>query len=80
MFAQKDIRISQCRVLGKNKNVVKMKLIEASGFSTEGIWFGDGEEFLQRIEEKQQWSVIYYPSINAYKGRERMEMVVQNIR
>lgn len=80
VFAQKDVRVSGCRVLGKNRNVVKMKLSDAYGFSAEGVWFGDGDEFLRKLQEKSCFDVIYYPSVNSFRGRDSIEMIVQNIR
>ena len=64
MFAQKNVRIENCRVFGKNRNVVKMKLYDENGCEAEGVWFGDGDAFAERIKEKNRWSVAYYPSIN----------------
>lgn len=80
IFAQKDIRFSNCKVFGKNRNVVKMKAQDSFGFGAECIWFGDGDEFLERLKEKDVWDVIYYPSVNSFQGRERIEMIIQNIR
>lgn len=80
VFAQKDIRFLRYRVLGKNRNVVKMVAQDTSGFSIECVWFGDGDEFLERMKEKEKWDVIYYPSVNSFQGRENIEMIVQNIR
>ena len=78
LFAQKNVRIENCRVFGKNRNVVKMKLYDENGWEAEGVWFGDGDAFAERIKEKNRWSVAYYPSINAYNGRESIEIIVQN--
>lgn len=80
IFAQKDIRFSNCKVFGKNRNVVKMKAQDGFGFTAECVWFGDGEEILERLKEKELWDVIYYPSINSFQGRESIEMIIQNIR
>lgn len=80
VFAQKNLRISNARVFGKNRNVVKMLLTDEYGFAAEGIWFGDGDEFVQKIREKERWDMIYYPTINAFRGRESIEMTVQSIR
>jgi single-stranded-DNA-specific exonuclease len=80
IFAQKDIRFSNCKVFGKNRNVVKMKAQDSFGFGAECIWFGDGDEFLERLKEKDVWDVIYYPSVNSFQGRESIEMIIQNIR
>ena len=80
IFAQKDIRFSNCKVFGKNRNVVKMKAQDSFGFGAECIWFGDGDEFLERLKEKDVRDVIYYPSVNSFQGRESIEMIIQNIR
>ena len=57
-----------------------MKAQDSFGFGAECIWFGDGDEFLERLKEKDVWDVIYYPSVNSFQGRESIEMIIQNIR
>ena len=78
LFAQKNVRVENCRVFGKNRNVVKMNLFDENGCQAQGVWFGDGDAFAEKIKEKQRWSVAYYPSINAYNGRESIEIIIQN--
>ena len=78
VFAEKNIKITQCRIFGKNKNVVKMKLYDGNGVCMDGVWFGDGEAFVNEIQTKERWSIAYYPSINTYNGRESVEIIVQN--
>lgn len=80
VFAQKNIRFSKCRVLGRNRNVVKMMAQDEFGFAAECVWFGDGDEFLETIGTKERWDIIYYPSVNSFQGRDSIEMIVQNIR
>lgn len=80
VFAQKNIRFSKCRVLGRNRNVVKMMAQDEFGFAAECVWFGDGDEFLETIGTKEHWDIIYYPSVNSFQGRDSIEMIVQNIR
>lgn len=80
VFAQKNLRFTDCRVFGKNRNVVKMQGKDEFGFAAECIWFGDGDDFLEKIREKECWDAIYYPSVNVFRGRESIEMVIQNIR
>ena len=80
VFAQKKLRFADCRVFGKNRNVVKMQGKDEFGFTAECIWFGDGDGFLEKLREKECWDVIYYPSVNVFRGRESIEMVIQNIR
>ena len=66
VFAEKNIKITQCRIFGKNKNVVKMKLYDKNGICMDGVWFGDGEAFVNEIQEKERWSIAYYPSAITY--------------
>ena len=80
VFAQKNLQISQCRVFGKNRNVVKMQLKDEFGIASEGIWFGDGDVFVAKTQEKTFFDVIYYPTVNSFRGRESIEMVIQSIR
>lgn len=80
VFVQKNLQISQCRVFGKNRNVVKMQLKDEFGVASEGIWFGDGDVFVAKTQEKTFFDVIYYPTVNSFRGRESIEMVVQSIR
>ena len=68
LFAQKNVRIENCRVFGKNRNVVKMKGKTKTGVGAEGVWFGDGDAFAERIKEKNRWSVAYYPNAIAWDG------------
>ena len=43
----------------------------------DGVWFGDGEAFVNEIQEKERWSMLL-SSINTYNGRESIEIIVQN--
>ena len=79
-FARKDIKILSKKVLGKNKNVVKMLLEDTDGTVVEGIYFGDGEEFFEDIKERKEIDIIYYPDINEYNGRESLQIVISNYR
>ncbi len=79
LFAQKKLRLMGARVFGKNKNVVKMKAVDETGYPMEAVYFGDGEAFVQEIRQKEEWSVAYYPELNSYMGRETLQIVVQNL-
>lgn len=80
VFAQKDLHLTGCRVFGQNKNVVKMKAFDNQGYSIDAVYFGDSEALLERISQKETLSVIYYPAINSYQGRESLQIVIQNYR
>ncbi len=78
IFAQKGLRVLDSNILGKNKNVAKVRLIDPQGTVMEGVYFGEAEEFLRFVEEKDTISVTYYPEINTFRGRESLQIIIQN--
>ena len=78
VFAQKNLRVLDHSIIGKNKNAVKLKLLDPQGISVEGIYFGEAEEFVNFIREKDSVSVTYYPEINRFRGRESLQIIIQN--
>jgi len=78
MFAQKGLRIMDVRVFGKNRNVVKIKLADEMGYPMDGIYFGDGDVFLEEIHDKKTISIVYYPEVNVYQGRENLQVVIRH--
>ena len=78
VFAQKGLRVRDSSILGKNKNVVKVKLLDPQGVPMEGIYFGEAEEFAGFLKEHDTIAVTYYPEINIFRGRESIQIVIQN--
>ena len=94
VFAQKNVHILQGRILGKNANVGKYRIRDEQGGTYEMIYFGDLERWHAFIEEsfgeseKEKLyrggsdeiviSMIYYPDINVYQGRESLQIVMQD--
>lgn len=78
VFAQKGLRVLDSSILGKNKNVVKVKLLDPQGVPMEGIYFGEAEEFAGFLKENDTIAVTYYPEINRFRGRESLQIIIQN--
>lgn len=78
VFAQKGLRVLDSSILGKNKNVVKVKLLDPQGVPMEGIYFGEAEEFAGFLKEHDTIAVTYYPEINRFRGRESLQIIIQN--
>lgn len=78
LFAQKNLWISQMRVFGKNRNVVKMRLTDENGYPMDGVYFGNGDEFAEEGRGKRKISIVYYPDINMYQGRESLQVIIQH--
>ncbi|MCR5234560.1 MAG: single-stranded-DNA-specific exonuclease RecJ [Lachnospiraceae bacterium] len=80
LFAQKDLQISDIRVFGKNRNVVKMKLSEAVPGSqkVDAICFGDGDAIEAELVKKDKISVMYELGINEYNGRRNVQLTIKD--
>lgn len=80
VFAQKGVRVLGCRVFGQNRNVVKMQAVTEDGCGMDAVYFGEAEPFLDRASQNEPLSVTYYPAINRYQGREKLQVIIQNYR
>ena len=78
LFAQKNLWISQMHVFGKNRNVVKMRLTDENGYPMDGVYFGNGDEFAEEGRGKRKISIVYYPDINMYQGRESLQVIIRH--
>lgn len=94
VFADRDIEILSMRILGKNQNVCRMQVKSAESAVLPALYFGETEPFLNFLEQKfgssalrqslagassgMTISVVYYPEINRYNGREDIQIVIKN--
>lgn len=78
LFTQKNLWVSQMRVFGKNRNVVKMRLTDENGYPMDGVYFGNGDEFAEEGRGKRKISIVYYPDINMYQGRESLQVIIRH--
>ncbi len=94
VFAQKDIRLIKGRILGKNQNVGRYTVEDDGGRQFEMIYFGNLEVWHAFLAERfgqkacdglyrgaggqMRIHVIYYPDLDVYQGRERLQMIMQD--
>lgn len=94
VFAEKDLRIISLKVLGKNKNVLKMLIENVRQIKMEALYFGNTDDFYEYLcckYSKEQvehlydgkptdlsLSFTYYPSINEFNGRKTLQIIIQN--
>ncbi|MCB7321175.1 single-stranded-DNA-specific exonuclease RecJ [Lacrimispora sp. 210928-DFI.3.58] len=76
-FAQKAMAIRSARVMGRNRNVVRLSLANERGFAMDGIVFTEGDEFMEEMRGHRQMDIIYYPSVNEYNGNRNLQVVVK---
>ena len=78
LFAQKNLRAVGIRVLGRNRNVAKMFLIDENGIKMDAVYFGEAQEFVDFVQAHDTISVTYYPEINVFQGRENLQVIIKN--
>lgn len=79
VFAARNVRILNARILGKNENVLRMKLMDESGTALDGIYFHDGMyEVLADLQKKPAVHMLYYPEINEFRGQKSLQLRILN--
>ena len=78
LFAQKSLTIRNVRVLGKNRNVVKINLVTNTGHPFDGLLFADGDRFLEEQTGQNTIDMIYYPDVNEYNGTRTLQAIIKN--
>lgn len=78
LFAEKNLKVIQPRIIGKNQNVLKFQVEDRSGNRMEAVYFGEVQECLKTMEQSAEMSFTYYPSVNEYKGRRTIQITVVN--
>lgn len=76
VFADKNIKVINRRVVGKNQNVLKLTIEDRFGGRYPAVYFGDTKKMMNFLEEKDEISILYYPQINSYMGREEIQFIV----
>lgn len=77
-FAQKNLSIRSARVLGKNRNVVKLSLVTEQGLPMDGMLFTEGDRFMEQKGGKRVIDVVYYPDVNEYNGNRSLQIVIKD--
>lgn len=96
VFAAKNVSVLEGRILGKNHNVLKLRVRDSADTSIEAMFFGDIDGFFGYLEERfgagagkrvlggradgMKISVTYYPGINKYQGRRSPQIVITHYR
>ena len=94
VFAERNVKIIRAYVLGKNKNVLKLNLINTYGAKIVAMYFGDVEAFLDdlknkfgqdevdkifmNMENRVKFNITYYPNINEYNGARSLQIVISD--
>ena len=78
VFAARNVRVLESKVLGKNQNVLRMKLMDESGMTLGGIYFNNCmQEVIADLQKKPTFHILYYPEINEFRGKRTLQLRVQ---
>ena len=96
VFAARDVTLLGARILGKNRNVLKLQVQDVNGCRIEAMLFHHADDFLSKLEEQYgktevdallkgrgrqiRISMTYYPDINEYMGKKTPQIVVTHYR
>lgn len=78
LFAERNLKVIQPRIIGKNQNVLKFQVEDQYGTRMDAIYFGDVRACLNTMEESPEMSFTYYPTVNEYMGRRTLQITVVN--
>lgn len=78
LFAEKNLKVIQPRIIGKNKNVLKFHVEDVQGNRMEAVYFGDVDTCMEYMKQKKQMAFTFYPSVNEYMGRRTLQLTVVN--
>ena len=94
VFAERQVQVDSARILGKNKNVLKLQVKDLHGTRMDAMYFGDVNTFVEYVREKFGdiacecllrghghgivMAFTYYPDINEYQGVRTPQIVIQN--
>ena len=92
VFAARNVELISGRILGKNRNVLKLQVKDSSQTAMEAVCFRGAEQMLSLLEERygkeavdllmkgrggqMKLSVTYYPDINEYMGKRTVQIVI----
>jgi len=96
VFGVKDAKITKAMLLGKDKNVLKLRLITNNNVSIDAMIFNDLENFENKVIAKYSREELdnlynkfnnnitmdftFYPSINEWNGNKSIQIIVDSIR
>lgn len=96
VFADRNIKVTRAGIVGVNRNVLKLHLLDSKGNPVAGVYFGEVEKFLTFLSEKFgseevdaamhgkensiQFAAVYEPAVDTYSGRESVQAIIRRFR
>ena len=96
VFGVRDVKVTKAMLLGKDKNILKLRLLTNNNLTIDAMIFNDLEDFENKVIEKYgnegldnlynkfnnniSMDFTFYPSINEWNGNKSIQIIVNGIR
>ncbi len=77
VFAEKNLHFLEAHAIGNTGKVMKIRVRDEGGRTFELTYFGDQSALYEAMKTRDVFSVIYYPGINSFRGKESIQYVMQ---
>ena len=94
IFAGKHIDVSRLKIMGKEGNVIRLEMTDDSKIKIVGVMFNKSKRFMEFLQNKFgqdeidkamqgennaiKFMALYYPNVNAFNGREYLQLVIES--
>ena len=80
VFADKGLNIFDMAHMGKEGQYTRMKLGRSeSGTKIDAVMFSKSDIVEQAFADRRRIKILYYPSLNEYNGRSKMQIVIDDV-
>lgn len=76
VFAVKGVHLTELKVFGRNRNVLKGRAVDQSGYGIPMVMFGEADRIRAELAGMPLVNIVYYPEINEYNGTQTLQIVV----
>ena len=80
VFADKNLKLKEKKVLGSSRNVLKLSFETENGYYANAVYFCEADVVNETLEIGKKYAVLYYPDLNTFNDKVSIQMVVQSIK
>ena len=96
LFAESGLRFFSARIIGKNANAIRFRVMNKNGCNMTAFYFGNPELMREYMTEKYgqrevdnlfagrgsglSMDIAYYPQVNEYMGNKSLQIIIKNFR
>lgn len=82
LFAQKDVNVINASLIGKNQNVLKLRLEspgqDGAGHPVDAVLFENAKDAYEEIRNHNKISILYQAGLNEYMGQSSVQLTIKD--